>query len=88
MDGIPVEVLERYHMTDIEGYYRDFAPNNTEEERKETAKIFYQTFLIQTDYIPNKIIESQITKNTIENYTDILGYRQYAREQLSKLMEG
>lgn len=48
---IPKEIYEKYHLADISEY--------------ETESAFYQTFLIQTDHIPNKIIES-----LIENLAD------------------
>ena len=43
---IPKEIYEKYHLADITEY--------------ETESEFYETFLIQTDFIPNKIIESLI----------------------------
>lgn len=43
---IPKEIYEKYHLADISEY--------------ETESDFYETFLIQTDFIPNKIIESLI----------------------------
>ena len=43
---IPKEIYEKYNLADIEEY--------------ETESAFYETFLIQTDHIPNKIIESLI----------------------------
>ena len=48
---IPKEVYEKYHLASIKEY--------------ETESEFYETFLIQTDHIPNKIIES-----LIENLAD------------------
>ena len=48
---IPKEMCEKYQLADITEY---------EEE-----SVFYETFLIQTDHIPNKIIES-----LIENLAD------------------
>ena len=48
---IPKEIYEKYHLADIKEY--------------ETESEFYETFLIQTDHIPNKIIES-----LIENLAD------------------
>ena len=48
---IPKEIYEKYHLADITEY--------------ETESAFYETFLIQTDFIPNKIIES-----LIENLAD------------------
>ena len=44
-------MCEKYHLADIAEY--------------ETESAFYETFLIQTDFIPNKIIES-----LIENLAD------------------
>ena len=49
--NIPVEILEKYNLADITEY--------------ESESVFYYTFLIQTDHIPNKIIES-----LIENLAD------------------
>ena len=43
---IPKEIYEKYHLADISEY--------------ETESEFYETFLIQTDFISNKIIESLI----------------------------
>ena len=48
---IPKEIYEKYHLAYIKEY--------------ETESEFYETFLIQTDHIPNKIIES-----LIENLAD------------------
>ena len=48
---IPKEIYEKYHLADITEY--------------ETESEFYETFLIQTDFIPNKIIEQ-----LIENLAD------------------
>ena len=48
---IPKEIYEKYHLADITEY--------------ETETEFYETFLIQTDFISNKIIES-----LIENLAD------------------
>lgn len=43
---IPKEILDKYYMADISEY--------------ESETIFYETFLIQTDHIPNKILEQLI----------------------------
>ena len=43
---IPKEIYEKYHLADITEY--------------ETETELYETFLIQTDFISNKIIESLI----------------------------
>ena len=48
---IPKEIYEKYNLADITEY--------------ESESVFYYTFLIQTDHIPNKIIES-----LVENLAD------------------
>ena len=48
---IPKEIYEKYHLADISDY--------------ESEYMFYYTFLVQTDHISNKIIES-----LIENLAD------------------
>ena len=68
---IPNEVYEKYHLADITEY--------------ESEYVFYYTFLIQTDHIPNKIIESQVLGETPEDYTEILTYRQFARDEINRL---
>ena len=57
--NIPVEILEKYNMKSLEEYKEDVG------NFADTEKMFYETFLIQTDHIPNKIIES-----LIENLAD------------------
>ena len=86
---IPKEIYEKYNLADIADY--------------ESEYMFYYTFLVQTDYIPNKIIESlvenlatatalnfisvfiQFIKDVKVNYNDILLYRKFAREEISRL---
>ena len=48
---IPKEIYEKYHLADITEY--------------ETESVFYETFLAQTDFIPNKIVET-----LVENLAD------------------
>ena len=43
---VPKEVYEKYHLANIAEY--------------ETESAFYETFLIQTDHIPSKILEQLI----------------------------
>ena len=62
---IPKEIYEKYHLADITEY--------------ETEALFYETFLIQTDFIPNKILEGVATS---EEYADELYYREFARQQI------
>lgn len=51
---IPIEILIKYQMA--------FDGETVEESRAhyDNDRHFYETFLIQTDHIPNKIIESLI----------------------------
>ena len=68
---IPKEIYEKYHLADITEY--------------ETESVFYETFLIQTDFVPNKILEGAATS---EEYADELYYREVARQELDKLNGG
>lgn len=43
---------------------------------------FYETFLRQTDYVAAKIAEGVAT---VEDYTNILGSRNFAREEINRL---
>ena len=63
---IPKEIYEKYHLADITEY--------------ETESEFYETFLIQTDFIPNKILEGVATS---ADYADELYYREFARQQIN-----
>ena len=63
---IPKEIYEKYHLADITEY--------------ETASEFYETFLIQTDFIPSKILEGVATS---ADYADELYYREFARQQIN-----
>ncbi len=68
---IPKDIYEKYHLADITKY--------------ETESEFYETFLIQTDYICNKIVKGVSTK---EDYADELHYRNIARQEINKLNGG
>ena len=84
---IPKELLEKYSMGDMEDY--------------ESEHTFYQTFLIQTDHIPLKIIEAYITymvENNVnvgnmkrffadveEQYGEVLEARKFAREEINRI---
>ena len=63
---IPKEIYEKYHLADITEY--------------ETESEFYETFLIRTDFISNKILEGVATS---EEYADELYYREVARKEIS-----
>lgn len=67
--GIKDELLERYHIP--------------KQKCLAEPLMGYMTFLIQTDYIPNKIIEANFLGQPLdEDYTEILQARQFAREQI------
>ena len=68
------EVAERYGIASLETFQEEF----TEIE-------FYESILNQTDHIPNKIIEAQILGEPAEDYTEILRYRQFARDEINRL---
>lgn len=76
---IPITILNKYYMASLEEYKFRHGDNI------DTEITFYQTFLIQTDHIPNKIIEAQILNKEIEDYTEILNYRQIARNKINEL---
>lgn len=63
---IPKEMCEKYQLADISEYERE--------------SDFYETFLGQTDFIPNKILEGVATS---ADYADELYYREVARQQIS-----
>lgn len=80
---IPEEILKRYNMECIEWY------KERHGDSIDTEIGFYQTFLIQTDYIPSKMMEAQLTGETVnEDYSAILQYRKEAREAINALMLG
>lgn len=56
---IPKNIYEKYHMNSLENELELFGDNEN------TRRGWYETFLIQTDHIPNKIIES-----LVENLAD------------------
>lgn len=68
---IPAELLIKYQMG-LEG-------ETTEEVKERYGEDFYSVFLIQTDFIPNKILEGVATS---EEYADELYYREFARQQI------
>lgn len=76
---IPITILNKYYMASLDEYKLRHGDNI------DTEITFYQTFLIQTDHIPNKIIEAQILNKEIKDYTEILNYRQIARNKINEL---
>lgn len=76
---IPKEIYEKYNVASLEEYKNEFGDSS------DTEKMFYETFLIQTDFIPNKILEGVATS---ADYADELYYREVARRELDKLNGG
>lgn len=76
---IPKEIYEKYNVASLEEYKNEFGDSSDIE------KMFYETFLIQTDFIPNKILEGVATS---ADYADELYYREVARQELDKLNGG
>lgn len=73
---IPAELLENYSMQSLDGYKNDFG-NSVDTEIG-----FYQTFLLQTDYICNKLVEGEATR---EDYEDELTARAFCRTKIREL---
>ena len=74
-----IELLKKYNMQTLEEYKLIFG------DTVDTEITFYKTFLIQTDYIPNKLIESQIMMVNCDDYSKELKARQFCREQINNL---
>ncbi len=76
---IAENLLERYKMGSL-----DFFAQVEGAENAEAA--FYQTFLLKTDYVPNKIIEAQALGVELnQDYTEVLQARAFARARLSAI---
>ena len=69
---IPAELLIKYQM--------GFEGDTTEQIKERYGEDFYPVFLIQTDFIPNKILEGVATS---ADYADELYYREVARQQIN-----
>ena len=68
------EVAEKYGLAPLETFKEGFDEIG-----------FYESFLRQTDHIPNKIIEAQALGEPIKDYTEILEYRQFARDEINRM---
>lgn len=80
---IAKSLLERYHVGGAD-FYTALEGNAAAGEAA-----FYQTFLIRTDYVPNKIVEAQALGIELDqDYTEVLQARAYARQRLSELGVG
>lgn len=59
-----------------------FDEHSSQDEIDESV---WRIFLMVTDHIPNKIIEAQILGEPVEDYTEILRYRQLARDEINRV---
>lgn len=59
-----------------------FDEHSSQDEIDESV---WRIFLMVTDHIPNKIIEAQILGEPAEDYTEILRYRQFARDEINRM---
>ena len=80
MNKIPDELMNKYGLPTFELYEEGIKTGVFENEEEP-----YRAFLIKTDYIPNKIIEGQVLGREVEDYTEILNYRQFARDEINRL---
>lgn len=70
------ELAARYHLPPVEEY--PFPEID-----------WYATFLIQTDYVANKITEATYLGEEIdEDYSEVLQARKYARQRINELRGG
>lgn len=68
------ELAKKYGLSSIEEYIEEYSING--------ERLFYQDFLIATDYIGIKIMEGA---GKWEDYKEEKTYRQVAREQLNNM---
>ena len=73
---IPNNILKKYGVPTFEEYQI--------ADKTFTKEMFYRTFLIETDFIANKILEGVATS---EEYADELYYREVARREISGVTE-
>lgn len=69
-------IIAKYLKITLEEYIQ-------EEGRSEYD--YYYSFLVTTDYIPNKLIEYQSLGIDCSDYTKELQARQYARDKINEL---
>lgn len=68
-------------------YLKKYNYPSLEESRNEWLDEvdYYLTFLLITDHIPNKIIESQYVGNSTEDYSEIIEVRNQCRKAVNEL---
>ena len=73
---IPETLVQKYEVATLEKCIEMFG------ESANTEITFYQTFLIQTDHIPLKLIEGSVSSNDV---AEELKYREIARQEIARL---
>lgn len=73
---IPVALVQKYDMATLEKCIEMFG------ESANTERTFYQTFLMQTDHIPLKLIEGSVSSADV---AEELKYREIARQEIAKI---
>ena len=82
MNSIPMEILKKYGIIDT---LEERVSNSIHMTEREVVEEYYRGFLIATDHIPNKVVEAQILGAETDDYTEILNYRQFARDEINRL---
>ena len=72
---ISKELAEKYHLPPIKEY--PFSERD-----------WYHTFLIQSDYVALKIAEAAFTGESVDDYTEVLQARAYARQKINEIEDG
>lgn len=75
MERIPIEIANAFHLSDI-------------SEFKHSARDYYSTFLIQSDYVVSKAAEAQLVGEPIEPYTEVIEARRFARAMINAIDSG
>ena len=84
MNRIPMEILKKYGIIDT---LEERVSNSIHTTEREVVEEYCRGFLIATDHIPNKVVEAQILGTETDDYTEILNYRQFARDEINRLLK-
>lgn len=77
MEMISNELLAKYHMLPFE---------ECMERHPGEEETFWKTFLLQTDHVPAKMMEAQLTGETLEeDYSEVLEARKLCRRKINEL---
>lgn len=81
------EILKKYDVPPYDVWMEGWSvyKNDADYDENYYTLEWYMLMLKQTDHIPNKIIEAQILGTEIDDYTEILNCRQFARDEINRL---